>query len=140
MSTREERDKFGSEAEEFGFLNLIREGFEVLKTKDRFKLNWSPKLDQKIGDLIIALPSGYIFIDIKRNSISKASLQGFKGQYYFVYDVNLTELFIFEPENIKKCKKLSYENLSSGDLGIKLFQLKNYVPYLLLDEFISKLR
>ena len=100
MFTREERDVFGNEAEEFAFKNLEREKFKVLKTKDRS--DWSPKLDQKIGDLIIALLSGYIFIDIKRNSISKASLQRFKGQYYFVYNVNLTDLFIFRSEDIKK--------------------------------------
>ena len=144
MFTREERNVFGDEAEDFAFNNLDRQGIKVLKTKEIDKwspqLVWSPKLDQKIGDLIIVLFSGYIFVDIKRSSISKLSLRGFKGNYYFVYNVNLTELFIFKPEDIKNCREISYEKLGSGDEGLKLAQLKNYVSYMSLNEFILKLR
>jgi hypothetical protein len=143
MKSPKERYEFGGEAEEFAFKNLEREGLTVLKTKNvekwSPKLTWSPRLDQKIGDLIIDLSNKYIFIDVKRSSISQTSLQEFKGQYYFVYNDNLTELFIFKPEDIKNGKKLSYERLDSGDFGIKLFQLKNYTPFLSLDEFILKL-
>jgi hypothetical protein len=135
MESRKERDEFGEEAEVFCHKGLERENIKVIRSKDRS--DWTPLLDRKIGDLIIVLLNQYLFIDIKRNSISKDSLHGFKGDYYFVYNVNLTELFIFKPKDIKNCKELSYETLASGDPGIKLFRLKSHVPYITWDEFIK---
>jgi hypothetical protein len=137
MYTKEERLKFGLEAEEFCQKCFEKIGIKVLRSRDQ--QNWNSSLDRKIGDLILVFKE-YVFIDIKRGSISKDSLEAFKGQYYFVYNVNLTELFIFKPADIQNCSKLSYVRLSSNDWGIKLDQLKRHVSFMTLDEFLSKLR
>lgn len=135
-TTKEERLKFGEEAEDYCRKHFERIGIIVKRVKDRS--DWNPELDKRIGDLILVL-NRYIFIDVKRGGISKASLDSFKGQYYFVYNSNLTELFIFKPEDIKSNTKISLERLSSDDWGLKHTMLKNHVPFMTLDEFISKL-
>jgi len=140
MSTKEERLIFGKEAEEYCRKHFERIGVKVKTVTDHLGLNWTAELDKKIGDLILEIfGPKYIFIDVKRGSISKESLEKFKGNYYFVYNSNLTELFIFKPEDLKICSKLSYERLSSNDWGIKLHLLKEHVSFLTLDEFILKL-
>jgi hypothetical protein len=135
-TTKDTRLQFGFEAEDFCRKHFDRLKIKVMRTRDR--ADWDPYLDRRIGDLIIE-DYKFVFIDVKRGGISEDSLNHFKGQYYFVYNGNLTELFIFKPEDIKNNSAISKERLSSGDWGIKHYMLIKHVPYMELDEFIAKL-
>jgi hypothetical protein len=126
--TREKRGEYGHEAEIQFEKDL--EGYSVKSTK-LFE-NWTPFYDLLHGDYLV---EEKIRVDVKRNSISKGSLNHFKGEYYAVYDHYLDECLILKPLEIKKeMKAYDFEVLRSGDPGIKFQTLKRF-PYITLEEF-----
>jgi GGDEF domain-containing protein len=94
--------------------------------------NWSNTLDKIYGDIFLFVFGQIIKIDVKGGSISKESIQNFKGEYFVIFKNSTTsEGLVFEAsflrDLIRKMKDYNFEPLSgSCEPGIAYKRLEQY--------------
>lgn len=129
----EDRLLFGQEAEDLFEQTLKKEKISYIKLTNL--PNWSKEYDLKYGDFQV----GNIYQDIKRNSISKKSIDNFKGEYFVVYNLSLSMGFVIQTKEMKHINSNAYTQLTSGDLGLNFAALQRF-PHISLEEFINILK
>jgi len=113
----------------------IEHGVVFVSTK-KFH-GWKPVLDLVHGDYLILTPKNILKIDVKGGSISKKSILGFQGDYFFIFEnsnESASDGFVLDPVLVKGLiegwKDKDFDIMAfSGDLGIsysRLIKLKQY--------------
>lgn len=131
------RAEYGDFAVEESYKELRKHKIMFKSSKDYFD-TWSHHLDKLFGDIVIFIGEKKYYCDIKRNSVSIDSINGFIGDYFIVYHDSLNKNFIIPAGHLKLCQDQYFkERLLSGDLGIKF---RNFYDkkFLSLEEWILK--
>lgn len=142
----DERLERGKRAEIQFENRCLDEGIMYLSTKD--SSSWNSELDKIIGDYIIFDKDNNVFkIDVKGGSISKESMNCFKGDYFVIYSNSNGSAVgcLVAPSKVLKdliCnfKNYDFDRLPSGDLGILYSRLKALNNLFTLDQFINWLK
>lgn len=108
-------------------------------SKEFWKPNWTNILDKEFGDLILLQDvDDPIWIDVKRNSIPKESLNAFNGDYFWIFHhfVDYQNLLITKQEVLDLDLPL-YELASKKSVGYKIKDIYGKVHRSIEDIFID---
>ena len=124
-----DRMEYGKEAVDKTIKCFIERGILFKTSKGKCGKEWSIELDKEFGDVFIyKLLKDYRSLDVKRNSFSINSLNGFKGYGFIIWNHELTEAYIYKLDTLMEIfynKEIPKVELRSKDLGIKYVDFCN---------------
>jgi hypothetical protein len=127
MESFNDRKEYGEIAVEHSIKILDNSKIPYITSKQYWGNKWTSSIDAKYGDIVLYPDdTNPIWIDVKRNSISKHSVKEFKGDYFWIFH-HIVEIYsiLLTKEELLSQPNLNESILSSGDPGYKIRNIES---------------